>query len=60
VRIAWDDLEAVGPSPWTIRRGELYHWRRSGGWPISTRPIVDMHRLLAQIEERAPHAAISS
>jgi hypothetical protein len=60
VRIARDDLEAVGPSPWTIRRGEFYQWRRSGGWPISTRPAVDMHRLLAQIEQRAPHSAISS
>jgi hypothetical protein len=60
VRIAWDDLESVEPTPWDLRR-ETLRWRRSRGRAITTlNAFPELHRMLVEIERRAPRAYVSS
>lgn len=60
VRIPWDDLESVAPAPWDTRRQTL-RWRRSPGRAITTlNAFPELHRMLVDIERRAPRAHISS
>jgi hypothetical protein len=60
VRIPWNELESVEPTPWDIRRQTL-RWRRSRRRSITTlNAFPELHRMLVEIERRAPHAYVSS
>jgi hypothetical protein len=60
VRISWDDLASVGPPRWTIQRG-CHRWSRRNGEGVTTaRAFPDVHRMLSEVERRAPHASVRS
>jgi hypothetical protein len=60
VRIPWDELESVAPPWWDVRHQAL-RWGRSRGLAVvSTQSFPELHRLLVEIERRAPRAYVSS
>ena len=60
VRIPWEELETVGPPLWDIRHERL-KWRRSRGLSVLTpQSFPELHRMLIEIEQRAPHVHVSS
>lgn len=60
VHIPWGDLDAVEPWPWDVRRGTL-RWRRRRGRSITMlKDFSELHRMLVEVERRAPHAYVSS
>jgi hypothetical protein len=59
-RIPWEQLKTVEPPLWDLRR-DLVKWRRSRGLPVlMPRTFPDLHRMLVEIERRAPHVYVSS
>lgn len=60
VRIPWDELESVAP-PWWDFRHQALRWGRSRGLAVvSTQSFPELHRLLVEIEQRAPRTYVSS
>jgi hypothetical protein len=60
IRIPWDELESVEPAPWDIRR-QMLRWGRSRGLAVMTlNAFPELHRILVEIERRAPQAVVSS
>jgi hypothetical protein len=60
VRIPWEELETVEPPLWDIRHERL-KWRRRRGLSVSTpQTFPELHRMLVEVERRAPHVYVSS
>lgn len=60
VRIPWDALETVAPPLWDTSHGSLMWRRRSGLAVLTLQTFPDLHRMLVEIERRAPHVHVSS
>jgi hypothetical protein len=60
VRIPWDELESVAPAPWDIRRQTLRWGRKRGLAVLTPNAFPELHRVLVEIEQRAPYVYISS
>jgi hypothetical protein len=60
VRIPWEDLEAVEPPVWDIRHERLKWRRRRGLGVLTPQAFPDLHRMLVEIERRAPHVYVSA
>lgn len=60
VRIPWGELRAVAPPVWDVQHLRL-RWRRRRGLGVSTpQAFPELHRMLVEIEERAPHVYVAS
>jgi hypothetical protein len=60
VRIPWGELEAVAPPAWDLMHRRL-RWRRRRGLGVSTpHAFPELHRMLVEIEQRAPHVYVES
>jgi hypothetical protein len=60
VRIPWDELQSVAPPPWDFQHLRL-RWRRRRGLGVTTpQAFPDLHRMLTEIEQRAPHVYVAS
>jgi hypothetical protein len=60
VRIPWEDLESVEPTPWDLRRETLRLRRRRGRAITTLNAFPELHRMLVEVERRAPRAYVSS
>jgi hypothetical protein len=57
VCIPWDELVSVRPPAWDLRR-ETLRWRRRSGRPVTTlNAFPKLHKILIEIERRAPGAS---
>jgi len=60
VRIPWDDLRAVASPVWDFQHLRL-RWQRRRGLGVSTpQAFPELHRMLVEIEHRAPHVYVEA
>lgn len=60
VRIPWDELRAVAPPAWDLYHNRL-RWHRRHGLGVSTpHAFPELHRMLSEVEQRAPHVYVAA
>jgi hypothetical protein len=60
VVIRWRELQAVQFGPWNVYGGRIV-WEQADGRVLKTSAsFTDVHRMLAEVERRAPHVLVST